>query len=90
MSTLAAVRRRVSELGADFEVLRRPPALDCQTFSPFGRTFEGGLHSLVGHQLPGLSVADVCNDLLQRMELGTFPCEDDECDSCAAGDKDAQ
>jgi len=88
MSTLAAVRHRIRELGADFEVLRRPPALDCQVLAPFGRTFEGGLHILVGHQLPGLSVSDIYNDLLQRLELGTFPCDDVACDSCAEGDKD--
>lgn len=87
MTRLLTVRKRVKKLGADFEVLRRAPKLDCQVLSPIGKTFEGGLHILVGHQLPGMSVADVAADLLERMSMGVFDCDDPKCDVCIDRDE---
>jgi hypothetical protein len=80
MTTMTDVRRRAKELDADVEVLRKCP-LDMQVLAPDGAVFEGGLHILVGHDFVGEDPARVCADLLQRMERGTFPCEDENC-SC--------
>lgn len=87
MTTMKDVRKRAKALGCDVEVLRKSP-LDMQVLAPFGKTFEGGLHLIVGHDYVGEHPGDVYADLLQRMELGVFPCEDYDCDSCADGDTD--
>lgn len=86
MVTMKGVRDRVKALGANVEVLRKSP-LDMQVLAPVGHVFEGGLHILVGHDVVGEAPERVYADLLQRMEHGVAPCEDENCD-CREEDDD--
>lgn len=82
MATQKQVENRAAELGCEFEVLRRAPKLDCQVWAPEGKRFELGLHTLVGHQLPGRPLEQVFADMLERMSNGVEDCDDPNCDTC--------
>lgn len=90
MATRAQVKKRIQELGGDFETLRSAPNLDCQVFPPHGKRFvEMGLHVLVGTQNPHNTPSDVYADMLERMGPGVEDCDDSKCDTCRADDEEA-
>lgn len=88
-ATRAQVKKRIRELGGDFEVLRKPPYLDCQVYPPHGKRFvEQGAHVFVGTQNPHNTPEDVYADMLERMAPGVEDCDDAECDACRGDEEE--
>lgn len=78
---LRRLRSLVHSMGAEMEVAWPRGMLDIDVRPPPGMVFDGSLHVVIGHQLPGRSVEDVCTDVMSRID-SPISCDVPNCEEC--------
>lgn len=84
MATLTDIRDRARKFDAEVVInSTRHGELDIEVIAPFGRVWDGELHSLVAAEWDGNEIprSEIYQDLLDRM-TGTRECR---CDLCRGG-----